>query len=206
MGRLAVLLSFLRTTKNNAKLSDVKVNPGGGANVTAEHFSAPGDDAHPLPGDYVALNSDSGTGRESAVGYLDPTNEPKALPGDKRIYARDGNGALIAEIWLKNTGEAVVSNDNGSVKLRADGGVITTTPGSTFDAKEDGSIKGNNDSGYFELAVNGDFLVNNVTIDPSGNISTSGTLNAQDVTADNEDVTLSTHETPSFGAPPTPGT
>jgi len=189
MGRLAVLLSFLRTTKNGAQVSDVKVDPGGGANVTAEHFSAPGDDSHPLPDDYVALNGDSGTGRESAIGYLDPANEPKALPGDKRIYARDENGVLIAEIWLKNTGEGIISNDNGSVTLRADG-----------------SIKGDNGSGSFELEVNGDFLVNGVTIDTSGNISTAGTLNADDVTADNQDVTLSTHETPSFNAPPTPGT
>ena len=206
MGRLAVLLSFLRTTKNGAQVSDVKVDPGGGANVTAEHFSAPGDDSHPLPDDYVALNGDSGTGRESAIGYLDPTNEPKALPGDKRIYARDENGVLIAEIWLKNTGEGIISNDNGSVTLRADGGVITTTPESTFDAKADGSIKGDNSNGSFELEVNGDFLVNGVTIDTSGNILTAGTLNADDVTADNQDVTLSTHETPSFNAPPTPGT
>lgn len=206
MGRLAVLLSFLRTTKNGAKVSDVKVNPGGGANVTAEHFSAPGDDSHPIPGDFVALNGDSGTGRESATGYLDPKNAPKALPGDKRIYARGSNGVLIVEVWLKNTGEATTVNANGSVTLRPDGGTLITTPECTFDAKADGSIKGANAAGSFELAVNGDFLVNGVTIDTSGNISTAGTLNAEDITADNQDVTLSTHETPSFGAPPTPGT
>jgi hypothetical protein len=206
MGRLAVLLSFLRTTKNSAKVSDVKVNPGGGANVTAEHFSAAGDDSHPIPGDFVALNGDSGTGREVAIGYLDPTNAPKALTGDKRIYARGSNGMLIVEVWLKNTGEATSVNANGSVTLQPDGGTLITTPASTFDAKADGSIKGANGNGSFELAVNGDFLVNGVTIDTSGNISTAGTLNADDITADNQDVTLSTHETPSFGAPPTPGT
>lgn len=206
MGRIAKLLSFVRLTRNEAKVNDVKVDPGGGPNVTAEHFAAPGDDSHPLPGDYVALNTDSGSGRESAIGYLDPLNEPKAQPGDKRIYARDEDGVVIVEIWLKNTGEATVLNENGSVTLRPDGGTITTTPESTFDAKEDGSIKGDNGSGSFELTAGGDFLVNGVTIDTSGNISTGGKLNADDVTADNQNVTLSTHTTPAFGVPPTPGT
>ena len=189
MGRLAKLLSFVRVTRNGAKLSDVKVNPGGGANITAEHFAPPGDDSHPLPGDYVALNTDSGSGRESAIGYLDPLNEPKAGPGDKRIYARDENGVLIVEVWLKSTGEATILNDSGA---------FTLSPA--------GSIKGNNSLGSFELAAGGDFLVNGVTIDTSGNISTGGALSADDITATNTDVTLSTHTTPAFGVPPTPGT
>ena len=203
MGRIAKLLSFVRVTQNTAKVSDVKVDPGGGPNVTAEHFTAAGDDSHPLPGDYVALNTDSGSGRESAIGYLDPLNEPKALAGDKRIYARDANGVLIVEVWLKNTGEATIFNANGSITLRPDGGTVTTTPSSTFDAKADGSIKGANGSGSFELQAAGDFFVNGVTIDTSGNISTGGKLNANDVTADNQNVTLSTH-THNSGAVPAP--
>lgn len=181
MGRIAKLLSFVRLTRNEAKVNDVKVDPGGGPNVTAEHFAAAGDDSHPLPGDYVALNTDSGSGRESAIGYLDPLNEPKAQPGDKRIYARDEDGVVIVEIWLKNTGEATVFNENGSVTLRPDGGAITTTPESTFDAKADGSIKGDNGSGSFELAAGGDFLVNGVTIDTSGNITSPATITGPNV-------------------------
>lgn len=159
MGRIAKLLSFVRLTRNNAKVSDVKVDPGGGANITAEHFSAPGDDSHPLPGDYVALNTNSGTGREDAIGYVDPLNEPKALPGDKRIYARDENGVLIVEIWLKNTGEATIFNANGSVTL-----------------SPSGSIKCANSSGSFELQAGGDFVVNGVTIDTNGNVTIPNSL------------------------------
>lgn len=181
MGRIAKLLSFVRVNRNEAKLSDVKVDPGGGPNVTAEHFAAAGDDSHPLPGDYVALNTDSGSGRESAIGYLDPLNEPKSQPGDKRIYARDGDGVVIVEVWLKNTGEATIVNENGSVTLRPDGGAITTTPESTFDAKADGSIKGDNGSGSFELAARGDFLVNGVTIDTNGNITSPATITGPNI-------------------------
>lgn len=182
MGRIARLLSFVRLTRNDAKVSDVKVNPGGGPNITAEHFADAGDDAHPLITDYVALNTDSGSGRETAIGYLDPLNEPKAQPGDKRIYGRDAeSGAVVVEVWLKNDGTAIVSNDNGSVTLRPDGGTITETPESTFDAAADGSIKGDNGNGSFELAAGGDFLVNGVTIDTSGNITSPATITAPNV-------------------------
>lgn len=182
MGRIARLLSFVRLTRNDAKVSDVKVNPGGGPNITAEHFADAGDDAHPLVTDYVALNTDSGSGRETAIGYLDPLNEPKAQPGDKRIYGRDAeSGAVVVEVWLKNDGTAIISNDNGSVMLRPDGGTVTTTPESTFDAAADGSIKGDNGSGSFELAAGGDFLVNGVTIDTSGNITSPATISAPNV-------------------------
>lgn len=181
MGRLAKLLSFTRVIKNEAKVNDVKVDPGGGPNITAEHFAPIGEDAHPLAGDYVVTNDVNGTGREAVVGYIDPLNEPKAQPGDKRIYARDEDGVVIVEIWLKNDGTAVISNDNGSVMLRPDGGTITTTPESTFDTAADGSIKGDNGNGSFELAVGGDFLVNGVTIDTSGNITSPATITAPNV-------------------------
>lgn len=207
MGRIARLLSFVRLTRNDAKVSDVKVNPGGGPNITAEHFADAGDDSHPLITDYVALNRGSGTGRESAIGYLDPLNEPKAQPGDKRIYARDADsGAVVVEVWLKNDGSAVVSNENGSVTLRPDGGTVVATPESTFDAAADGSITGDNGNGSFELQAGGDFSVNGVTIDTSGNISTTGSIEGVGVKDNATNVTLSTHVHPTSGAPPTPGT
>lgn len=182
MGRIARLLSFVRLTRNDANVSDVKVNPGGGPNITAEHFADAGDDSHPLITDYVALNEDSGSGRETAIGYLDPLNEPKAQPGEKRIYGRDADsGAVVVEVWLKNDGTAVVSNDNGSVTLRPDGGTVVTTPESTFDAAADGSITGDNGNGSFQLQAGGDFLVNGVTIDTSGNITSPATITAPNV-------------------------
>ncbi len=189
MGRIAKILSFLRVTRRGAKLSDVKVDPGGGPNVTAEHSAPAGDDSFPLDTDYAVLLQTPRSGSEVVVGYFDPLNTPKAEAGDKRIYARDSNGAVIVEVWLKNDGTGILSNANGS-----------------FTLSPDGSTKGLNSNGSFELQQGGDFLVNGVNIDTSGNITTPGTLNADDVTADNQDVTLSTHTTPSFGVPPTPGT
>jgi len=205
MGWVGRVLSFFRVERNGAKISDTQIDTGGGPNVTAEHFAPAGDDSYPLETDYAIGHDVQQTGRVAVTGYLDPKNTPKAQKGDKRIYARDADtGAVVVEVWLKNDGTAVISNDNGSVLLRPDGGSIVTTPGATFDAKADGSIKGDNGSGSFELEAGGDFVVNGVTIDTGGNIVTGGTLNADDVTADNQNVTLSTHN--HGGSAPVPGT
>ena len=126
---LGKLLSFVRRTKNDAKISDVKLDPGGGPNVTAEHFSSPGDDSQPLPGDYVITTPVKRSGGWAVAGYLDPANEQKAQAGDKRIYARDENGATVAEVWLKNDSSMVVENANASVSIAANGNIIINTSG-----------------------------------------------------------------------------
>lgn len=190
MGRLARLLSFLPLERNGVKVSDAKVDTGGGVNVTAQHSAPPGDDSQPLPNDTAVLSNDTGTGRETAIGYIDTNNSQKAQAGEKRIYSRDADGAEIAEVWIKNTGE-----------------VIILTPNSTFTATPEGAIIGQNSAGSFELQDGGNFIVNGVTIDVDGNITTPGTINADDITADNQNVTLSTHEHNNGNVPaPDPGT
>lgn len=121
MGDVVKVLSFTRATRHNTPVSDVKCDPGGGANITAEHAAPAGDDSHPLPGDYAALSNAAGTGRKSAVGYFDPLNAPKALPGDKRTYARRADGTVAVEVWLKNDDSCVITNGAGSFELGADG-------------------------------------------------------------------------------------
>lgn len=174
MGRITKLLSFVRSLAHGAKVSDVKVNPGGGANVTAQHFSDAGDDSNPLPGDYVATMPVQRTGSEVAVGYLDPKNEQKSQGGEKRIYARDpADGTAVVELWLKNDGTALISNAGASVEV-----------------KLDGSIKGANSSGSFELEAGGNFVVNGVTIDTSGNVTipASLTLGGKEIAGHDHDI------------------
>lgn len=154
MGRIARLISFVRATVGDTKTSDVTVDRGGKDNRTPQHFSAPGDDSFPLPEDYVHLEGQAGTGRDSALGYLDPKNEQKATAGDKRIYARDpATGDQVVEVWLKSDGTAEMRNDVGIFVIRPDG-----------------SMRGSNPNGSFELEVDGDFVVNGVTIKPNGNV------------------------------------
>lgn len=132
MGLIAKLLSFARTTTDeDAHVSDVKVDPGGGANVTAQHFGPPGDDAVPLPDDFVACVPSGGSGTEAAVGYIDPKNEPQAAAGEKRVYSRDSNGDVKAVVWLKNDGSLVIENGSGTIEMAAGGDV--TINGVTID-------------------------------------------------------------------------
>lgn len=160
MGWINKILSFTRVTRNNARMSDVKIDSGGGDVITAEHYAPAGDDSHPLTTDYAQAIGIPRTGGATVVGYLDPINDPKAQPGDKRIYGRDADsGGVVVEVWLKNDGTAIVSNANGSITLRPDG-----------------SIKGDNGNGSFELQVGGDFVVNGVIIDTGGNITSPATI------------------------------
>ncbi len=112
MGRIAEVLSSRRTSDEGGHGLDVVCDPGGGANITAPHFACPGDDSAPLPGDYAALEDSSGTGAEQCTGYADVRNAGVALPGEKRIYARDTGGDVVAVIYLKRNGDVVI---NGAV-------------------------------------------------------------------------------------------
>lgn len=120
--------------------TDIKSDRGSGDNVTAQHFTAPGDDSRPLPGDYAALSEASGTGNQTATGYHDSKNPPKAAPGEKRIYGRNGVGAVVSEVWLKASGDVVISNGPGVFTMTADGsvninGLVISPEGEVTNAK-----------------------------------------------------------------------
>lgn len=175
MGLIARVLSFVRVTRNGAKITDVKASPGGRPNVTAEHFASPGDDSYPLPTDYAYLAPAPRKGRQAALGYVDPLNTPKAGQGDKRIYARDGAGTVVAEAWLKNTGEVLLDNDNGSMTLSPDGSITLLNGAGSVTLSAAGAILGQNGAGSFELQAGGNFVVNGVTITPVGLITVPDT-------------------------------
>lgn len=172
MNYIAKLLSFVRVVKNGANVSDVKIDTGGGNNNTVEHFAPPGDDSFPLPDDYVLAADVPRGGSKAAVGYIDPVNTPVALEGDKRTYARDpATGAPVNQVWLKNDGSVLISNDNGSVLLQVDGGSLVTTPNGIFQVRANGGIIGSNSNGVFNLTSGGIFVVNGATIDTTGKIT-----------------------------------
>lgn len=191
-GLIAKLLSFTRVSRNDAKISDVKLDPGGEANITAQHFADSGDDSHPLPTDFVHGAKVRGSWRWVAAGYVDPLNEPKAQAGEKRIYGRDSSGTAVNEVWLKNDGSILISNDNGSCLLdsagtikseNTNGSILLDSSGliesantiAKFSLAPTGSIKGENAGGAFELAISGDFLINGAKITSSGDfVDSSG--------------------------------
>lgn len=176
MGLIAKVLSYLQTERNGTKISDVKVGTGGGVNSTCEEFTDSGNDSQPLPDDKVVLIEIKRTGGKVVVGYLDPKKQQKAKAGEKRLYARDAEGEEISQVWLQNDGTITVNNE----KL-------------TFEITPDGALSATNGNGSFNLADNGVFTVNGVTIDTDGNIDSPATITANDdVVAD--DISLTKHK------------
>lgn len=124
MGHLGQVLSFVRVLARSVWSTDVKLDPGGGALKTGTHFGPAGDDAHPLPGDTLIAIQTPRAGRADVVGYVDTVNPPKAEAGEKRVYARDASGAVVVEVWLKNTGEATIVNSSGYLTLQPSGQIL----------------------------------------------------------------------------------
>ena len=149
LGLIGRLISFARTTRHGAKVSLSKADIGGGAPIFCEHFSSPGDDGFPLPGDYPLLVRINRAGGLMVAGYVDPANQQKAKAGEKRVYARDNAGGEVVELWLKSDGSAILTNDIGS----------------------------------FELQAGGNVIINGVTIDTDGNITTPTNISAANVDA-----------------------
>lgn len=167
MSTIARLLSFVRAIRQGVNVPEVTVDTGGGVNHTADHFAPVGDDSHPLPTDYVLVTEIPQSGSKIAIAYLDSVNAGETLEGEKRIYARDPNtGTPVNQVWLKNNGDVLLSNDNGSILLQADG------------------------------TVN----INGVTIDPSGNIDTPGSISAPSMVVNGVELATHTHAQPNDGA------
>lgn len=168
MGLIALLLSFTRAERNGVIVSDAKIDPGGGPNLTSEHFAPSGDDSNPLPGDFVVTTTVPGSGRQAVVGYIDPNNAPITAPGEKRIYARNVSGATVVSLWLKADGTAVLSNASGTFILAVDGSITSANSAAAFTLAADGSITGANSAGAFQLQTGGDFVVNGAKITSTG--------------------------------------
>ena len=124
MGRISRLLSFARSVRSGAKISQAKVEPGGGATVLLDHFAPPGDDSNPLPSDFVAAVTNSQTGGEVAVGYADTVNPKQTTSGEVRRAARSPLTRLeVIWWWLKSDGSAIIDNGNGSIELKSNGDI-----------------------------------------------------------------------------------
>lgn len=218
-GLIGRLLSFTRVERNGAKLSDVKFDAGGGEVLTGEHAHTPGDDSQPLPDDQVVAISVPQSGRVVVVGYVETDAQEKAGPGEKRIYARDGERLEVVELWLKADGSATLSNANGQFTLRADGGQrhenangsidlaadgssTLVSPSGMFELKADGTVAGTNGSGDFELQAGGTMDMNGATIDPGGNIVATS-VSAPSIVADGKE--LAGHDHAILGGSSAPG-
>lgn len=175
---ISVVLSYARKVRNGANVSDVKHDPGGGANETGEHFQAPNADCVPLPGDYAATVPVQRTGGEVPVGFIDPKQNQTAKPGESRVYARDASGTEVAQVYVKNDGTVETSNDNGSTTLSPDGTITAQGPVASGSLAADGTITLTNGPGSFIMAPDGTVTINGFTILPTGAASSPVSVEA----------------------------
>jgi hypothetical protein len=133
--KTGIVQSFERVTGDDGQLVDIIVDTGGGRLLTLEHVTDCGDDSPPLAGDSVAISESTGQGAARSAGYVDLKNAGKAIGGEKRIYARDpDDGSVVAEVWLKGTGDIVLTSIKSGSKIILNGVEIdqqgnVTTPG-----------------------------------------------------------------------------
>lgn len=125
MGRVAEVLS---TERDAAGVLTVRVDPGGGAVVSAEHFAPAGDDSCPLPGDFAAIEDSAGKGAEQVTGYSDAT-PGVAEPGEVRKYSRNADDEVVAVLWLKRDGSLELESLTGEpLRLKTTGPIILDSP------------------------------------------------------------------------------
>jgi len=158
-GIIARVLSTLRVTRDGVSRLEVKADPGGGANVTPDHFGPAGDDSAPLPADFLGGIPVQGTGRFVASGYVDSRNPGIALGGEVRRYGRDAAGTIVSSVHLFR---------DGSIELSS----VLGASGLTLGA--DGSVTGFNAAGSFALDASGNFNVNGAVITAAGEVIDAG--------------------------------
>lgn len=119
MGRFAkVIISERRTKRDGAEIVEIRADIGGNDTHACELYQPSGDDAIPLPGDFVELEPGVESGTWVVVGVHDRRNRGTAAAGEKRLYARDEDGNPVCEIWLKGDGTLAIDADV-SVELTA---------------------------------------------------------------------------------------
>lgn len=111
MGALGKVLQAIKETKRDVTVRVIKATMRAGENVLAELFGPAGDDSPPLPDDMGFFANNSQTGGRSCLGFIDQVNEPQALPGERRLYARDSSGNPVVVVWLKGDGTLELNGD-----------------------------------------------------------------------------------------------
>lgn len=119
MGLIGTVKGFARLVKgaSSAQFSRVTLDTGAGANQDTPHFSDAGDDSQPLEGDLAQASSTRATNGLSTVGYIDQKNAGITQPGEKRIYARDADGVIVASYYMQNDGTIIIQNDTATITI-----------------------------------------------------------------------------------------
>ena len=131
------LIEWVRTTDDDAEIAEARAELGGGDITTSVDYQPVGHDSQPLPGDYLLLVPGPESGSYLVAGYVDPNNAGTAEPGEVRLYARDGGGAVVGSLLLTQGGEVHLAQDTAAALIaRADR--VDAMLKAVFDALETG--------------------------------------------------------------------
>jgi hypothetical protein len=105
MALVGELTEWLRGQDDDAEIAEGRFDLGGGDMVTAIDYQPSGHDSQPVPGDFGILVPASESGSYVIAGWVDPSNAGFAKAGEARLYARDSDGAVVAELHVTADGE-----------------------------------------------------------------------------------------------------
>lgn len=154
MGRIGNILEIKQTSSEGVESTDIKLDVGGGENITAPQAGPAGIDATPLETDLAITSSSPGDSGENVVGYVDPKNASK---GDGvYLYARDASGAPIADIWVKTDGSVVITTQGVTIEATAAGAAeISNTAGGKVELLPTGAVFMRNNLGFAGVDASG---------------------------------------------------
>lgn len=127
-----------------------------------------------------------GQAQVTATHYADPGDDSRPLPGDSvALETSSGTGNAQATGYLDPKVTPVAGEGEKRIYARSAPGVVVAS----IHLKADGSIVVTNEAGgSIEMQPSGDVIINGVTIDTDGNVTTTG-----EVTAGVSGIPLSTH-------------
>ncbi len=154
MGRVGTILDIEQKSSEGVNTTNVKLDIGGGENITAPQAAPAGIDCTPLETDTAVTSSSPGNSGQNVVGYIDPDNASK---GDGvYLYARTPDGSPVADIWLKSDGSIVVTTSGASIEIASAGGItMSNTAGGKVDIQPTGAVFVRNNFGFMAVDASG---------------------------------------------------
>ena len=152
---------------------------------------------------YSEVKGDDGGGNIRTAEHYGPVGDDSVpLLTDKAIgveIPRTGGIAIVGYLDPLNDGVAQAGEKRTFARDLNSGDIVCNVY-----LKNDGSIIGTNANGSFELEAGGDFIINGLTIDSSGNISGSGTISMSGDIASGA-ISLLGHKHPILSGSSSPG-
>ena len=116
MGRIGEVVEVKDVTVDGDKATEITVDLGADDTVTALLPTAAGQWGKPQAGDLAILVELDGAEEWAVVGFVAVSLANASGGGEVYLYSRDGDGAALAHIHLKNDGSLVISatDSNGT--------------------------------------------------------------------------------------------